>query len=151
MAPRDKERGADDVEALEAYKDAVKGATAPRFMISLLKEDESRTEASNRRREEGAKARKLEADAKRAEDENDLRKMLGKWALRFVGFQIFVCDLIVGVYVGSSVWRGSSVPVEVLVGWMTSSLVEIIGILWVIARSLFPFRDEYRDQSSEER
>ena len=41
------------------------------------------------------------------------------------------------------------VPTQVLITWLSSTIVEIIGILWVIARSLFPFRDRHRDTEGE--
>ena len=41
------------------------------------------------------------------------------------------------------------VPTEVLITWLSSTIVEIIGILWVIARSLFPFHDRHRDAKGE--
>ena len=141
MADESGKHDASGDRVVEAYREMVSGGAGPRFRIDLLQEDESHASASNRRRKDRAEARKAEADAERAEGENELRNMLGKWALRFVGFQILVCDVVVGAYVGSSICRGEAVPSEVIIGWMTSSLVEIIGILWVIARSLFPFKD----------
>lgn len=154
MADEGAERNPVVNEAVEAYKDALKGEEAPRFGISLLRGDGPSADASsisrsNLRRKERAEARKAEADAARAEGENELRGMLGRWALRFVGFQIVVCDAVIGAYVASSIVRGETVPQEVLIGWMTSSLVEIIGILWVIARSLFPFKDGGGNRTQE--
>ena len=42
-----------------------------------------------------------------------------------------------------------AVPSNVMVAWMASTFVEVIGILWVITRSLFPFNDAYRDRDGE--
>lgn len=138
-----------DLEALSAYREAVEGIAGPRFAKDLLNLEGTEAESSNRRRAERARARRLEADAARAEGENELREMLGKWALMFVGFQLAACDAVMAGYVIYSAFQGISIPTEVMIGWMTASLVEIIGILWVIARSLFPFRDISRDEISE--
>lgn len=52
-------------------------------------------------------------------------------------------------YVFFSFWFDHSVPSNVMVAWMASTFVEVIGILWVITRSLFPFNDAYRDRDGE--
>lgn len=52
-------------------------------------------------------------------------------------------------YVIFSFWFDHAVPSNVMVAWMASTFVEVIGILWVITRSLFPFNDAYRDRDGE--
>ena len=52
-------------------------------------------------------------------------------------------------YVFFSFWFDHAVPSNVMVAWMASTFVEVIGILWVITRSLFPFNDAYRDRDGE--
>lgn len=41
------------------------------------------------------------------------------------------------------------IPTQVIVAWLSATLVEIIGILWVVTRSLFPFHDGLRDKAAE--
>ena len=74
---------------------------------------------------------------------------MATWSLRFVGFQIFVCDALIAAYIVVNLVRKITVPSEVIFGVLGTSLVEIIGILWVITRSLFPFHDSHRDRSKE--
>lgn len=70
-------------------------------------------------------------------------------ALKFVWRQLLASDVIVGAYVLAMLAMQREVPEGIIVGWMTATVVETIGILWVIARSLFPFRDERRDRDAE--
>lgn len=64
-------------------------------------------------------------------------------------WQLVVTNVVVFGYVFFSFWFNHAVPSNVMVAWMTSTFVEIIGILWVITRSLFPFNDAYRDRDGE--
>lgn len=85
---------------------------------------------------ENATLRELDAKNARREQENGLRKKVATWSLWFVLGQLVVRQCV---------------PTEVLVTWLSSTIVEIIGILWVIARSLFPFRDRRHDTEGERR
>lgn len=88
-------------------------------------------------------------DLIRLDDENKIRRRLGLWALIFVGCQLAACDALVAAYVIVELVRDDMIAPTILTAWMGASLVEIIGILWVIARSLFPFRDKYHNKSEE--
>ena len=113
--------------------------------------DEATDTASsfNARRRENAALRKLDAKNTRREQENQLRKKVATWSLWFVLGQLIVTNATIVVYIGFMLVRKQYVPTEVLITWMTSTIVEIIGILWVIARSLFPFRDKHHDIEGE--
>ena len=112
-----------------------------------LKPDEA--DYANKKRKELADLNKAEAKIERVRQENSLRKTLGVCALWFVGIQLAVCDIVMGIYIIRTMLVNGSVPSEILIGWMTACLVEIIGVLWVIARSLFPFKDRHRDKDAE--
>lgn len=90
---------------------------------------------------------KLKAD--REEQSNKLRDKVATKSLKFVTWQLVVTNVVVFGYVFFSFWFNHAVPSNVMVAWMTSTFVEIIGILWVITRSLFPFNDAYRDRDGE--
>ena len=90
---------------------------------------------------------KLKAD--REEQSNKLREKVATKSLKFVTWQLVVTNVVVFGYVFFSFWFNHSVPSNVMVAWMTSTFGEIIGILWVITRSLFPFNDAYRDRGGE--
>ncbi|RYN12662.1 hypothetical protein PG2006B_1128 [Bifidobacterium animalis subsp. animalis] len=97
------------------------------------------------------KKRRRDAKAERAEDDNKLRKLMVYWALRFVGLQIVVCDLVMAGYVITELCKNHPIAPQVIMTWLSTSLVEVVGILWVIARNLFPFHDKYRDKKAEQR
>ena len=56
---------------------------------------------------------------------------------------------LVVAYTAHLMWLQREIPTEVIISWMGATTAEIIGILWVIARSLFPFRDEHRSTDLE--
>lgn len=90
---------------------------------------------------------KLKAD--REEQSNNLREKVATKSLKFVTWQLVVTNVVVFGYVFFSFWFDHKVPSDVMVAWMASTFVEVIGILWVITRSLFPFNDAYRDKDGE--
>lgn len=118
---------------------------------SALSVDDNQLRDNLKASESAAKARRAIARAEREKDENTLRRILGISAVGFVGFQLLVCNAVISIYVIVLLVRGQDIPSEVLIGWMSSALVEIIGILWVIARSLFPFKDKRRNRDAESR
>ncbi|MFU0569648.1 hypothetical protein [Gardnerella vaginalis] len=91
------------------------------------------------------------AKAQKKEDENNLRKTLAEKALLYIKWQLiatnvgFILCLILFPLVHYAITS------EVFMAWFTATIVEIIGILWVIARSLFPFHDSKRDKKAEKR
>ena len=97
------------------------------------------------------KSRKEKAKAQRAEDDNRLRKLMTGWAILFVGLQIVISDTLVIIYVITELRNGKDIAPQIIMAWLGTSLVEIIGILWVIARNLFPFHDKYRNKKAERR
>lgn len=135
--------------AIRAYESA---ARSMENADDILDSNDSATiessEVYNQRHEE-AQSRREEAVAERLEGENRLRESIGKSALKFVWRQLLASDVIVGAYVLAMLAMQREVPEGIIVGWMTATVVETIGILWVIARSLFPFRDERRDRDAE--
>lgn len=95
------------------------------------------------------KNNKIALKNKRLDEGNRLRNRLGSTAIVFVSIQLVICNLGVLAYFVYYICKGWTISNEVIIGWMTTSLVEVIGVLWVIARSLFPFRDTSRDKNSE--
>lgn len=103
----------------------------------------------NARRRENAALRKLDAKNTRREQENQLRKEVATWSLWFVLTQLVITNTTIVAYIVTMLVLKQYVPTEVLITWLSSTIVEIIGILWVIARSLFPFHDRHRDTKGE--
>ncbi len=76
-----------------------------------------------------------------------LKRTYAKWLLVLVAAQLFIADTVFVIYA----WAGESWHLEtgVVQVWLTSTLVELIGVALVIARYLFPRRDLYRPGAGE--
>lgn len=138
-----------DDEVVHFYHLVAKGNERDSVSLQAAEITDSQIQDASDRREANARNRKLEAEADKLVGENNIRKTVATWSLRFVGFQIFVCDALIAAYIVVNLVRKITVPSEVIFGVLGTSLVEIIGILWVITRSLFPFHDSHRDRSKE--
>ena len=79
-----------------------------------------------------------QAEVDRIRDDNGLRKRVCTWSLVIVSAQLLVCNVGIIVYGVATVVSGGTIPAEVILGWMGSCLVEVIGVLTVIVKSLFP-------------
>ena len=130
---------------VDVYRGLEEQSHPDSFSSPALQANKEEIETSSEERKAVAKAKKAEAKAKRVKDENRLRKLLANKALHFVKVQLYICDAIVIAYVAITFYKQGSVSPYIIVGWMTATLVEAIGILWVIARSLFPFKDKKRE------
>ncbi|PPF47050.1 hypothetical protein C5B85_01885 [Pseudoclavibacter sp. AY1F1] len=75
-----------------------------------------------------------------------LRKNLAYWAIGFVCAQLVFANLFFAIYLGHNAVRPNP---AIMIAWLSGTVVEVIGILWVIARSLFPFKDKSRSKASE--
>lgn len=108
-----------------------------------------------RAREANAIARRLDADAQeretmanQAEDDRNLRKKVCKWAIKAVSRQLVVCNVGIVAYGAAVILRGGELPAEVILGWVAACLVEVIGILVVIVKSLFPKKGDDREEKA---
>lgn len=112
-------------------------------------EDTETADKYNRQRRENAKLRKLEAKTARQEQENKLRVDVATRIVEFVAGQLILTNMMIWTYFLVMLARAQTIPSEVIIAWLSSTIVEILGLLWVIARSLFPFKDKYRDMRNE--
>lgn len=149
--------------ANKAAKATLDSSNQPRITLHLNVQGDMDPEEATEKRIKKAEADKKELENKRIDlenskvalenkkldGENTLRNRLGTAAIVFVSVQLGVCNIGIIAYFVYCICKGWGIPNEVIVGWMAASLVEVIGILWVIARSLFPFRDSHRDKSAE--
>lgn len=97
---------------------------------------------ANKERKRKAKADKLVSEVDRLKSENKIRTRLGNAAVALVSVQLGVCDVALLAYGVATVAKGGVIPPQIVIGWMMATLVEVIGILWVIARSLYPMHDD---------
>lgn len=98
--------------------------------------------------EQAQKIKRLKARNARRGLSIILRGILAVTAIVFVGIQLWNCNAIVSEYVAYMIHTDKESPV-VIISWMATSLGEVVGILWVIARNLFPFHDKHRDREAE--
>lgn len=69
------------------------------------------------------------------EQDLNLRRMVARWSIGFVCAQLIASNGFFGWYL----WFNNIAPdPKVMIAWLTSSVIEVIGIVAVIARSLFP-------------
>lgn len=81
------------------------------------------------------------------EQDVGLKRMLALFAVIAVGFQLLVADLILMPWIV----LGAQAPSDaVLIAWMSSTVVESIGIVAIVARNLFPGRRRRRKKKKKE-
>jgi hypothetical protein len=67
-----------------------------------------------------------------------MKKVLARGAFIGVGLQVLIADVAFFIY---AILNGWELPSEVMVGWLSATVVQTVGIVYVIARHLFPSRD----------
>lgn len=114
-------------------------------------EDTKTADDYNRRRRDNAEIVRIELKNKRREQEIELRREIAKKIVRFVAGQLILTNMLIWIYFLVMLARDEPIPSTVIASWLGSALVEILGLLWVIARSLFPFKDRFRNSAAENR
>lgn len=66
-----------------------------------------------------------------------LKKILARGAFIAVGAQLLIADSAFIIYAFANSWK---LPPEVMIGWLSSTVVQTVGIVFIIARHLFPNR-----------
>lgn len=119
-------------------------------------DSEASSEANDKRKD--IKLKKAKAKVKKLKQKifdkkvtTCLRIGVAAVCVLLVGFQLWKCDELIRDYVLMQVNKNVAVPSEVLIAWMSASVVEVIGLVWVIARSLFPFHDGPRNKAAEKK
>jgi low temperature requirement protein LtrA len=66
-----------------------------------------------------------------------LKKILAWASVAFVAFQLIIANLFFGFYL----WHArETTPNSIMMAWLSATVIEVIAILGIIARSLFPGR-----------
>jgi hypothetical protein len=75
-----------------------------------------------------------------AEQEHGLRQNYADWIIRVLGVQLLVADLVFVVFawVGRD-WDLSSGVIEI---WLAATVVQVIAVVAIVTRHLFPNRDQ---------
>jgi len=86
--------------------------------------------------------RALEISIRRsfAKQEHGLRQRYADWILRLLGAQFVVADAVFVAFA----WAGTGweVPSGVIEVWLAATVVQVVGVVAVVTRHLFPNRDE---------
>lgn len=85
-------------------------------------------------------AQEIELSRKFAEQEYDLRRMYARGILWLLGAEIVIANVVFVVYA----WTGEHWKLETAVidVWLGSTVVQVVGIVMVVTRHLFPDRDD---------
>lgn len=79
-----------------------------------------------------------------------LRKTVARAAIFFVALQIICANWFFGKYMYAVADSPESLNPTVMVAWLSSSVVEIIGILGIVAISLFPNKSRSKSKRTGE-
>jgi hypothetical protein len=74
-----------------------------------------------------------------ADQEHALRQRYGVWILRLLGAQFLIADAVFVLF--AWVGRRWEVPPGVIEVWLAATVVQIVGVVAVVTRHLFPNRD----------
>lgn len=100
---------------------------------------------SAQRRFEQIEGDRRQALNERVKDENKLRNRLGYVLLGMVGVQLGMSDFFLYKFLCANPHSDT-----VMMAWLSACVIEVIGLVWVITRSIFPFKDGYRDTKAED-
>jgi hypothetical protein len=82
----------------------------------------------------------LSSSARTAELEHGLKRTYARWILVLLGFQLALAN---GIFVAFA-WAGRDweLTTPVIQAWLAATVVQIVGVVFVVTRHLFPNRDE---------
>lgn len=100
---------------------------------------------SAQRRFEQIEGDRRQALSERVKDENKLRNRLGYVILAMVGVQLGMSDFFLYRFMCANPHSDTA-----MLAWLSACVIEVIGLIWVITRSIFPFNDGDRDMKAED-
>jgi hypothetical protein len=93
-------------------------------------------------------ARKASLKLRAREQDVGLKRLLASVAIAAVILQLLVADAFLAYYV---LWADRAPSDTVLIAWLSASVVEVIGIVAIVARNLFPNKNgKYRGPRRKE-
>jgi hypothetical protein len=86
-----------------------------------------------------------EIDLKREHARQDiaLRQTYAKWLLIILALELLVVNAMFGLYAG--IGEGWNVPEGVIQAWLGATFVQVVGVVTVVTKYLFPRRDHTPD------
>ncbi|WP_449371787.1 hypothetical protein [Arthrobacter psychrolactophilus] len=140
LDPVEAERAAAIVMAREAQGQAVPPTSGgrrqrrPRGEVRFLSESEELT---------------LDAVKVRSKLLNvSLRKTIAVASICFVSLQLVCSNVFFWIYLSHVVGSGKDIEASIMIAWMSTSVVEIVAILGIVATSLFPSKNWRKATSS---
>lgn len=82
--------------------------------------------------------RKNDQRLQQRSDEHDLRKTVAGWVYIATAVQVLIADVLFYLY--ASLGRDWNVPTAAISTWLGATVVQVIAVLLVITRYLFPGR-----------
>jgi hypothetical protein len=89
----------------------------------------------HKRRYYEATIKKLEIEAKQADDDREMRKAIAEQVFEAIKWQVAIADAAFLVY---GFWNGWGIPGSTISAWLGATVVQAIAVGVVITRSLFP-------------
>jgi glutathione S-transferase len=74
-----------------------------------------------------------------AEQEHGLRQMYADWILWLLGAQFVIADAVFVAF--AWVGKGWDLPPGVVEVWLAATVVQVVGVVAIVTRHLFPGRD----------
>lgn len=78
------------------------------------------------------------AKIKKLKNDNRMRKLFFKWASKLTVGIIAVNSVLFAAYMAVHMWGEHPIPESVMLAWVMSTIIEVLGIVAIIARYLFP-------------
>lgn len=135
--PSPEESGAEEQQAFKLY-----------YTLNQDASDKKRRGAGRQRRSKKVEVVGPESELTAAtlklrdrEQTMKLRLRLAWFTMIAVAVQLAAANLLFWNYLARESWRDGTPP-EVVVAWLSATVVEVIGIVLVIARNLFPSTDK---------
>jgi cytochrome bd-type quinol oxidase subunit 2 len=88
-------------------------------------------------------ARLALAAATEAEQDVRLKRRVAAAALALMAGQVLASDLVFVVYGAANAWRLDG---QAMVAWLAAAVIEVIGVVVIITRHLFPKRRRRRNR-----
>lgn len=83
---------------------------------------------------------KQRAKISKAHAENSMRTRFFNWASRVAAWIVGLNFAVFGAYLAIQAFAPGKIPEQVMYFWISATVVEILGIMTIIARHLFPGR-----------
>ncbi len=115
-------------EQRQLWEDARTGLKQPRELSDTFE-----------RLGERERVQEIELRGRFAAQEHGLRQRYGEWILWILGVQLLVADAVFVVFAWAGV--GWDLPPAVAEAWLVATVVQVVGVVAVVTRHLFPNRD----------